>query len=164
MPTLPQPTISPLPFEEAIKFFGDKVLLTAKEYYALSEESRARAFTVARVAKMDILEGIYESIDSAIKDGETLKDFQANIDGLADVSGWVGLDAHHGELVFRNNIQTSYGSGRFEQLNKVKERFYSEYNAIDDSRVRETHWWMNGKVYETDHPIWNQWWPPNGHA
>lgn len=164
MPTIPQPELKPLPFEEAIKFFGDKVLLTSKEYYALSEESRARAFTVARVAKMDILEGIYESVDSAIKDGETLKDFQANIDGLADVSGWVGLEAHHSELVFRNNIQTSYGAGRFTQLDKVKEKFYAEYNAIDDSRVRETHFWHNGKIYAVDHPFWDQWTPPNGHA
>ena len=48
-------TLEPLPFEEAIAFFRDKLVLSDDEFFALADAARARAFTVARIARMDIL-------------------------------------------------------------------------------------------------------------
>lgn len=164
MPDLPEHIdLEPLPFEEAIAFFVHKVPLTVDEFYALAEEIRARAFTVARVTSMDVIMDIKDAVDRALVDGETLVEFQGRIGEIMSARGWEGLTPWHMETVFRNNIQTSYSVGRWNQMKDSADRFYGEYDAVNDLATRPTHGAHDEKIYPLDHPFWDTWWPPNGH-
>jgi SPP1 gp7 family putative phage head morphogenesis protein len=164
MPELPKNiSLEPLPFEEAIAFFADKIPMTIAEFYALAEEMRARGFTVARVTSMDVIMDIFDTVSSAIDTGETLADFQGRLDGIMAARGWEGLTPWHAETVFRNNIQTAYSVGRWDQVKDSADRFYGEYDAVNDSHTRPTHAALDGKIFPMDSPFWDTWWPPNGH-
>ena len=155
--------LEPLPFEEAIAFFADKIPMTLGDFYALRESVRAKVFTVARVTSMDVIADVMTAVDRALADGETLADFQGRIDEIMSARGWEGLTPWHAETVFRNNIQTAYSVGRWNQVKDSADRFYGEYDAVNDSHTRPTHAALDGKIFPLDHPFWDTWWPPNGH-
>lgn len=165
MPGLPENIkLEPLPFEEAIAFFKDKVPLTSAEFYALAEEVRAKAFAVARVSSMDVVMDVHNAVLKAIDSGETLRDFQGRLDDIMQARGWEGMTPWHTETVFRNNIQTAYSTGRYKQMVEQKETFpYWEYDAVNDSATRPEHAALDGKIFPADHSFWNTWYPPNGH-
>jgi len=155
--------LKPLPFDEAIAFFADKVPMTIAEFYALADEMRARAFTVARVSSMDVIMDIHGAVEKAIDAGETLADFKGRLSEIMASRGWGGLMPWHAETVFRNNIQTAYSVGRWNQMQDMGDRVYGEYDAVNDSRTRPTHAALDGKIFPMDHKFWDTWWPPNGH-
>ncbi len=155
--------LEPLPPKEAIKFFGNKAILTADEFYALESWARSRAFTVAGVTKAEVLNDIHSAVDDALQQGTTLEDFRGKLQEIMQNRGWEGTTPWHEETIFRTNIQTAYSVGRYEQIQKVKEAFpYLQYLAIDDDRVRPEHLAMNGRIFPIDSPVWDEWTPPNG--
>ena len=156
--------LEPLPFEEAIEVFGDKVAMTPEEFYALAEEVRARAFTVARTSGMDVIMDVQNAVSKALDSGETLRDFTNRLGEIMEARGWEGLTPWHAETVFRNNIQTAYSTGRYKQMVDQTEAFpYWEYDAVNDLATRPTNAALDEKVYPANHPIWDTWYPPNGH-
>lgn len=155
--------LEPLPFEEAIAFFTGKVPMSAAEFYALEEKARNRAFTVSRVSAADIIVDIQQAVKTAIDQGETLRDFQGRLSEIMAARGWEGLAPWHAETVFRNNIQTAYSVGRHDQMMDMSDRFYGQYDAVNDLATRPAHAALDGKIFPLDHPFWETWWPPNGH-
>lgn len=156
-------TLHPLKPLEAIAFFKAKTLLTSEDYYALLDDLKATAFTVAKVAKMDILNDIFQAVTGAITEGETQKDFGARLGDIMTAKGWEGLEPWHQETILRNNAQTSYSVGRFRQLETKKDRFYGEYDTVEDMRRTDLCAQLDGKVFPMDHPFWDTWWPQNHH-
>ncbi|SDO03749.1 phage putative head morphogenesis protein, SPP1 gp7 family [Desulfonauticus submarinus] len=150
-------TLEPLPPEEALNFWKDKILLTPFEFYQLDEEKRVHAFTAAKLYTADELNAVHKALQKALDEGITLKQFKKQIQDII-TSPW------HTEVVFRTNIQTSYQVGRYRQMMKVKQRFpLWMYDAVNDSRTRPTHAMMDEKIYPADHPFWSRWYPPNGY-
>ena len=49
-------------FDEAIKFFRDKTPLTPDLYRKLTDEAKAKAFTVSGITRMDIVRDIYAAM------------------------------------------------------------------------------------------------------
>ena len=155
--------LEPLPFEEAIAYFSDKIPMTAAEYFTLEEKMRALAFTISRVSAADIIIDIKSAVEAAIEQGETLRDFQARLSDIMSAKGWEGLTPWHAETVFRNNIQTAYSVGRHDQMMDMSDSFYGEYDAVNDLATRPAHAALDGKIFPMDDPFWDTWWPPNGH-
>jgi SPP1 gp7 family putative phage head morphogenesis protein len=156
--------LEPLPFDEAIEYFADLVPLTPDEFYGLAQAAQARAFTVARVASMDVIMDVHGAVAKALEAGETLRDFQGRIDDIVETRGWSGLTPWHAETVFRNNIQTAYSTGRYKQMVDQKDAFpYWEYDAVNDADTRPEHAALDGKIFPADHSFWDIWYPPNGH-
>jgi SPP1 gp7 family putative phage head morphogenesis protein len=157
-------TLVPLSPKEAIRFFKKKIILSSKEFYKLLEETKDKAFTVARVAKLDILHDLYDAVEQAIEGGETLADFKASLSEIMEKKGWGGVSPVHEEIIFRNNTQSAYMAGRYNRQVEQKKQFpYWEYEAVNDANVRATHYANDGKIYPADHPFWDSWYPPNGH-
>lgn len=160
-------TLKPLPFEEAIEAFKGLVPMTADEFYALAQEARAAAFTVTGVMRMDVLVDMHNAIEKAISEGETLADFRNRFDEIMETRGWAApkdLAPYRLETVFRNNVQTAYNTGRYNQMKDQKDAFpFWEYDAVNDADTRPEHAAMDGRVYPVDHPFWDTWYPPNGH-
>lgn len=158
--------LEPLPFRQAIEFFRDKVVLSPQEFSQLYAEARTRAFTVAGIAKLDVLHDIHEELTKAIEDGLTQERWRQSVNKMLERRGWRGLTPYRADNIFRTNIQTAYQVGRYQQMTDpdvVARRPYWMYDAVNDSRTRPTHLAMDGQVYPADHPFWDVWYPPNGY-
>lgn len=155
-------TWTPLPFEEALAAFKDKIVLSAAEYKMLAEAIKARAFTVSGIAQAEIIKDIYDSILSALENGTTFDDFKKQL--LPQVeSAWGGDAAYRLDTIFRTNIQSAYQAGHWkQQMEVVNARPYWQYVAVMDGRVRPAHAAMHGKVLPADDPFWERNYPPNG--
>jgi len=135
----------------------------------IKAESRLRAiaFYVAGVENQELLDTLQDALEQAMREGQTFADFQDAAHAAYETAGVTPTSRWHLELVYRNNLQTSYNAGRWDALTApvmVKEFPLWEYNAILDGATRPAHRAMNGKRYAPDDPIWDEWYPPNGHA
>ncbi|WP_018652013.1 phage head morphogenesis protein [Actinobacillus capsulatus] len=143
------------------------------------EDAHARAFTVAKVTRMDILETIrtatVEAIEKGIPEREYINDLRPKLEAL----GWWGktkISNLNGteqiiqlgsprrlKTILRTNKITAYHAARYaEQLANSDEQPYWQYLAIKDSRTRASHLALHEKVYRYDDPIWEVMYPPNG--
>lgn len=152
-----------LPFDEAIKFFRDKTVLTPDKYNLLTAEAKARAFTVSGVTRMDVLTDIHGAIGKAIAEGTTFAEFKKTMKETMAKRGWEGLSPYRLDTIFRTNIQAAYQAGHYQRQMEVVDGFpYWQYVAVMDSRTRPAHAVMNGRTLRYDDPFWQTSRPPNG--
>jgi len=152
-----------LPFDEAIKSFQDKTVLTPDRYRQLTVAAQAKAFTVSGVARMDVLTDLYTGIDKAIAEGTTFRDFKKAVKETMTKRGWEGLNPYRLDTIFRTNIQAAYQAGHYERQTAVAGNLpFWQYVAVMDGRTRPAHAAMNGRVLRSDDPFWQTSYPPNG--
>lgn len=164
----------------AVDYFRSKGYALGFNWEAMAVEAHARAFTVAKVMNMDVLQSIREELDRALAGGLTLEQFKANLEPRLKALGWWGKQVvegpsgsaqivnvstpHRLETIYRTNLQSSYMAGRFRQfMDNVDDRPWFEYVAVMDNRTRPAHAAMNGRIFRFDDPIWDTCWPPNGY-
>ena len=154
----------PVDPEEAWRYFERLGVVDRDTFDGLADDAKLRAFTVAGVIKEDLLTDLYQGIDVALREGATFEEFKAAADEFFQRRGLAGPKPWHLETVFRNNVQTAYMAGRYKQMTGAASmRPYWQYAAVMDGATRPAHAAMNGKVYHIGHPVWNTWYPPNGH-
>lgn len=169
-----------LPPAEAVEFFRRKGLKPSFAWQDVYAEEHARAFTVAKVAQVDILEDMRGAVDAAIADGETFADFKKRLIPTLQEKGWWGkarmVDPKDGEekdvqlgsvrrlgTIYDTNLRTAHAAGRWEQVQRTAEtRPYLRYVHLDNGNPREQHKAWHGMVLRTDDPFWNTAFPPNG--
>lgn len=168
-----------LPPAEAIKYFESKGYAIGFKWQDVWAEAHAKAFTVAGVTKLDVLTDIRGALSEALKNGETLADFQKRLQPELEAKGWWGkghiVDKSTGEIegkrlnprrletIYRTNLQSAYMAGRYqEQLANAEYRPWWEYVAVLDNRTRPRHRQMSGRVFRYDDPFWRAFYPPNG--
>ena len=150
-------------FDEAIKFFRDKTPLTPDLYRKLTDEAKAKAFTVSGITRMDIVRDIYAAMDKAIAEKTTFADFKKSLKEAEALRGWRGQAPYRLDTIFRTNVQQAFQAGHYQQLMQVTgTRLYWQYSAVMDGRTRPAHAAMNGKVAAHDDPFWKVNFPPNG--
>lgn len=161
--------------KEAIELFRARVPMTQAEFARLVGAARNKAFAVAGIEEMNLLQLVQARLLEAIENGTGFDHFAAGVreDGVRYTGRAFGqalagetLKDSHMQLIFRNNTAAAYNQGRraiLEDADVVDSVPFYLYDAIDDDRVRPKHRAMDGKIYRRDHPIWDTWWPPNGH-
>jgi SPP1 gp7 family putative phage head morphogenesis protein len=150
-------------FREAADWFAQKVklVLPRDQFDQLSAEVKSRAFTVATVTKAEVLNDTLEAVQVAIDEGLTLADFGEMLGQIMDARGWSGLTPWHVETVFRSNVQSAYGAGRWEQQLLQRDDFpYLRYQATHDSRVRASHLALDDTIAPIGDPFWRKFYPP----
>ena len=152
----------PLPFEEAIKLFKGKVVLSPEQYKKLTAEVKMRAFSVSGMLEADVLLDLYNEVLRGLESGIAFPEFKkALMPKVAEA--WGGKAPYRLDTIFRTNIQSMYQAGHYkQQMEVVDERPYWQYVAVMDSRTRPSHAAMNGKVFPADHEFWQKNYPPNG--
>jgi SPP1 gp7 family putative phage head morphogenesis protein len=161
--TAPQP--GAVPFDEAIRFFRDKLNIGTDTWRDLSAEAYATSFSVAGVRNMEVLQAIRVAIDRAIADGTTLEQFRTE---LRDIVARTGLELRgkfgwRSRIIFETNLRTAYAAGKWAQIERMKSaRPYVRYVAVLDNRTRPAHRAWHGTVLPVDHPFWDTHYPPNG--
>lgn len=156
-------TWNDLPFDEAVSFFRKKRVIDDARYSTLTDTAKLRAFTVAGIARQDILTDVCGAMDRAISDGTTFDDFKKSVRTIMEARGWDGPAPYRLDTIFRTNIQQAYQAGHYDQMMEtLDDRPYWQYVAVADGRTRPSHAAMNGTVLPHDHPFWTQNFPPNG--
>ena len=137
------------------------VVLPDIYYGKLQGIERATSFSVAGIASLDQLQQTLDSLTQALDTGKTFDTWKTEMLKAPDV---LALPKHRLDNIFRTNIQGAYARGKCVHIEKNRERRpYLMYSAINDSRVRPSHFAMNGHVAKIDDPIWNTWTPPAGY-
>ncbi len=152
-------------FDEAKKYFGEKIPISLEDFSKLSAKYKTFTFTVSGYTKAQILNKFHQELLKAIEDGSTMKTFKDNMNQFLETTGYEGITNFQADNIYRTNIQTAFQSGHYEQMVKpdvMKARPYWMYDAMNDQRTRRSHLAMDGRVFKADDPIWDTWYPPNG--
>jgi SPP1 gp7 family putative phage head morphogenesis protein len=148
-------------FDEAVDHFASRVVLSDDERKTIPADARSRAFWIAGVAQLDIVQRVQDRLAKAIADGTTVEDFKKAV--RADLK--TQTDAHI-ETVFRNATQTAYNAGRWHQMSApsvVRFRPYWLFDAILDGRTTQVCKVCGGTLLAADDPWWDTHWPPLHH-
>ncbi len=179
-----------LPPEKAIESFQAKGYVLTWDWRELWQEAHAKAFTVAKVMRADILLDIRSALDDALNNGTTLRDFEKTLTPILQAKGWWGqqliskvdpsrpdlVNPDTGEIktvqlgsprrlktIYQTNLQTAYMAGRYRQMMESADSHpYWRYVAVLDGRTRPMHRAMNGRVFRYDDALWSTHYPPNG--
>lgn len=172
--------------KDAVRFLQAKGAQISGNWTDMLDGQHARAFTVANVAKLDVLQDIQASLAKALKEGQTVQQWKDGLIPELQRKGWwqrqgstaelqaagrvdeqgviaKGLTPHRLKTIFQTNMQSAYMAGRYGQMiEQAEERPYWQYVAILDSKTRPAHRALNGKVFRYDDAAWGAFYPPNG--
>lgn len=183
MPThKPDPSILPnafkLPPEKAIEYFKSKGYTFSWDWTDTLQEAHARAFTVAKAMRIDVLQDIRGMLQKSLDEGLPFQQFKKELEPQLKAKGWwgkkmVGDDQGGTQIqlgsvrrlktIYRTNMQTAYMAGRYKGMKDVAmRRPYWMYIAVMDSKTRPGHKILHGKVFHHTDPFWNTHYPPNG--
>lgn len=187
MPTAPKFAIGMEP-TEAIEFLRQKKMLAGKVFAKdLQDSALARATTIARLSSLEMTKDIYQSLETAMREGKGFNQWKKELLGEFERKGWVFgkdksisrgkdenllADPKTGEYfgtprrlntIYRVNMQSAYSAARYQRMrDNVDNRPYWQYSAVGDERTRPAHLALSGKIYRYDDPFWTTFYPPNG--
>lgn len=155
-----------LPFPEAIEYLRGKSAVDTATWTDIWESEHARAFTVAGATKDNVLTDLHAAITKAIEQGTTLEEFRKDFDAAVARTGWPykGGRNWRTRVIYETNMRTAYQSGRYQQLQAIKDRRpYWQYDHSDFvTHPRPEHEAWDGLVLNADDPWWDTHYPPNG--
>ncbi|HDS8578251.1 TPA: minor capsid protein [Klebsiella variicola] len=168
-----------LPPKEAVAYFRAKGHSITWNWYEQLTDAHARAFTVAKAVRLDVLNTIRDEVDRAIHDGITRQEFTRTLAPRLQKLGWWGkqvvvdTQGNAQEItlgsprrlatIYNVNMRTAYNSGRYAQMmNNAEDYPFWQYVAVMDGRTRPEHAALNGMVFRYDDPFWQTHYPPNG--
>ena len=129
-----------LPPKRAISYLKSKGYSFTWDWEEMWQDAHARAFTVAKVTRLDILEDIRSALQQALDEGKTDRWFRQQLEPELQRKGWWGprdtTDPVTGEpvtiqqgspwrldTIFRTNMSVLYSAGRWaEQMENVDDR------------------------------------------
>lgn len=124
-------------FPAAVEWFRSRLPITDEQYDALVAEERARAFTIAGVAELSVVQDVHDEIARAIASGEGIHDWSRRTKQRIK-DRWANPSSTVLETVFRNATQTAYGTGRWYQQQDpevTNVRPFMMFDAVLDSRT-----------------------------
>lgn len=166
--------------EDAAAVFARRNLLRPSfRWQDVFQEEHSRAFAVAGVMRMDILQVFRDEIERALTEGKGLEAFRKAIRPQLVSKGWWGdieiTDPSTGEqrigrfndrrlkLIYDVNLRQSHAAGRWARIERLKDRFpFVTYRTMGDERVRKSHAEWDGVTLPVDHEFWKTHYPPNG--
>lgn len=160
----------PKPQGEAAALFGRKVPLASNEFDLLKRESRARAFRIAGINKVQLIQKAMDEVKRSIRDGVGMRETQLRLMRIFSEEGVDQLPLHRLRLVMRQNELTTYNVARKRTLDSpaVTAAFpYRMYLTVGNgvpgvNNVRETHARFHGVILRWDDPFWQHFHPPWG--
>ena len=148
--------MQPVTFLEALQFAQSRKIVLPDEFYSMDLNTRQLATTVSFLSGIEQVETVIKSLNKTLAEGGTFNDFQKLVE-----ENEIVLSKYYLKNVFRTNIQTAYGHGRWQQQQKNKaKRPYLMYSAIDDTRVRPSHLALNRIIRHIDDPFWLKYYAP----
>lgn len=181
MPTAQRPELKALfelPPSDAISYLEKKGFKIGWDWHETLDNAHSRAFTVAKVARMDLLQDIRQSLISAMQQGQTLEQWKASITPTLQSKGWWGKktvinpEGREQEVqlgsprrlrtIYDTNMQSAFAAGRYKAMIAGSEtRPYWEWRHITISNPRKQHIALDGRLFRFDDPFWSVAYPPS---
>lgn len=159
---------------DAIQYLEQKGYKIGWDWHETLDAAHARAFTVAKVARIDILQDIHQSLIGALKNGQTFEQWVADITPTLKAKGWWGkqivIDATGNAQVVQlgsmRRLRIIYDTNVSSAYFAAKEKFYWSNPALQISHPyvryisklhgnrRPAHKAMHGRIFRADDPIW----------
>lgn len=155
-----------LPFKEQIAFFRQKLNMPTATWTDIFDGQHSRAFVVAGAMRDDLLADLRAAVDKAILEGGTLQQFRKDFDEIVKRYGWAyqGGRNWRTRVIYETNLNTSYMTGRYEQMKAVSRTRpfwrYKHDDRVEHPRLHHLAW--DGLVLRHDDPFWAMHFPPNG--
>lgn len=156
-----------MPFEDAVRFFRDKRVITAAEFDALRDRFRQGGFIARRLATQRLEQVAHDAIQRLLEQGVTIPECVAQIrDAESDVNVSLGISpvsSSYLDNVIRTNCATAYGAGRWQAINDPNVRAlrpWVQYRTAGDDRVRNGHKALNGLVFASGSELAARYAPP----
>lgn len=165
------------PPADAIAYLESKGYKIGWDWHETLDEAHSRAFTVAKVARIDLLQDIKNSLITALEKGQNLEQWKSSIIPTLQEKGWwgkktvinpVGIEQtvqlgspRRLKTIFDTNVHKSLAAGRYKALMAtVDTRPLWEWVHISISNPRKVHLARNGETRRYDDPFWLYAYPP----
>ncbi|ENX02662.1 hypothetical protein F900_01108 [Acinetobacter modestus] len=166
-----------LPPEDAISYLKSKGFKIGWDWHETLDEAHSRAFTVAKVARIDLLQDIRKSLITALEQGQNLEQWKAAITPVLQQKGWWGKQTvinpagvnqtvqlgspRRLKTIFDTNVHKSLAAGRYKSMMaSVDTRPLWEWVHISITNPRKVHLARNGETRRYDDPFWLYAYPP----
>ncbi len=143
------------------------------------QDEHGHQFTVSRLARLDLLQALYEAIIQSVQGDLSRKDWMQDAEQLLQEAGWWGtkavtdpvdgevkltkFDAARLRLIYDTNTRQAYATGLWERVERSKRTHpYVRYITKQDERVRASHRAWDNLTLPVDDDFWKTHWPPNG--
>ena len=159
-----RPSFLKMPFSEAVAFWRDR----GGDPAILEEVLRAyrRRASMATDEQLDVISRrAVDELQRTLDTGSTLRDFSRAMDEQSITLGIAPADPSYLENVYRTNVASAYGAGRWTQMNDpdvIDARPYRQWFTARDNRVRAEHAPMESVVWRADNPAFAVLAPPAG--
>ena len=144
----------------------------------MMHEQHAEAFTVAKVAKLDLLRTFQTSLDGVTRNGGTFEEWKSGIVPELHKAGWWGtvrnreltgssetiiVNERRLRTIYDTNVRMSLASGHWQRIQRQKDVLpYLRYLPSTSEHRRPLHMTWYGITLPVDHPFWQTHFPPNG--
>lgn len=167
--------------QQAIEQVAGKDVRVTWDWREMVGNEHNRAFTIAKMTRVDLLNDIKAALRLAIKEGLTGKEARDLLAARMRASGWWGrrnvrnpktgqvTEVRLGtpwriDTIVRTNTQAAFMSGKWRRFYQNKDnRPYLEYVAVLDGSTRDSHRRLSGYIAHIDAPEWGRIFPPNGY-
>ncbi|NOQ31505.1 MAG: phage head morphogenesis protein [Helicobacteraceae bacterium] len=159
--------------DEAMEYLKNKGFKLSFNYDELKKEAHHKAFTVAKVTRLDLLNDIHTALNESLKDGRTFEDFKKGIKPTLQKKGWWGekdiVNPSTGEVktinigsrrlktIFETNTRMAYNVAREEAMDALPLSVYRRYVSVLIPTTRDNHARMHGIIKHKD----DEWWKTN---
>jgi hypothetical protein len=171
----------PVP-RDALDYFQAKDVRPGFSYEDVWGDEHAHAFTVAKMTRLDLLETTRASLEDALAEGKTFRQWSQEIKPELQKRGWWGIkeqiDPHTGiservqlgsparlKTIYRANMRSARAAGQWQRIQRTKDsRPYLTYRLGPSEHHRPEHVDWQGLTLPVDDPTWGQISPPNGYG
>lgn len=164
-PPSPKPFLD-LPWSDAIEAFKARGLVSDTDFETLLGDYAQRSVVARKLMLDQVQSEVMRHLTDAITSGETLPEFADKVNELTSSLGLAPGKPSYLQMVFRTNVQSAYGSGRYKAIRNpvvAQTRPFVQYRTVGDARVRDEHAVLDGKTYAVGDPVWDRIAPPNGY-
>jgi hypothetical protein len=166
-----------LVLQKAIEYLRNKGYKLSFYYYEVEKQAHDRAFTVAKITRLDLLHDMFTSIEEAMQNGTGFKEWQKNIKPTLQQKGWWGeqditnpqtgevktinVDSRRLRNIFKTNMRVAYAKARYEEQIKLPLSKYFQYISALLETTRAEHEALHNTILPNNHSFWDTNYPPN---
>ncbi len=159
-----------LPPVDAIDYLKKKGFKIGWDWHETLDDAHSRAFTVAKVARIDLLQDIRKSLITALENGQSFEKWKADLTPVLQEKGWWGRKTVKNpegieqevqlgsprrlRTIYDTNMKSAYSAGRYKAMLAGSEtRPYWEWRHTTINNPRKRDLVLNGRIFRFDDPF-----------
>ena len=164
--------------KKAIEYISKKYPELHFNYDDIIEEAHHKAFTVAKITRLDLLKDVLNSLVKANEEGLPFEAWQKSLIPTLKKKGWWGnvtvtdpktkekkeiyVGSRRLKNIFFTNTRVAYNVGRWEHQRQLDDAPYLRYVSQLKPTSRYNHAKMHNIIRHRDDPFWINNYPLNG--